>query len=203
MRPADHVPRRRPGRRLRTSRPWPRAARTANGIAAAASLVLLVSACGANNPSSTTSEASAPHSTPLAYSRCMRANGVPRYPDPSSNNELPNGLTKVSVQQLGVSSSQVQVAERACAHLLPNGGRTTPAASAQLLSKMVRFSQCVRSHGVANWPDPILGPDGSPGFNLVGIDGIPDQSSPQFQNAIHECGHLVPHALGGIRVRSQ
>ncbi len=133
----------------------------------------------------------------------MRSNGVPRYPDPSSSNELPNGLTKVSVQQLGVSSSQFQVAERACAHLLPNGGQTTPAASAQLLSKTVRFSQCMRSHGVPNWPDPIIGPDGSPSFNLIGLRGIPDQGSPQFQSAVHACGHLVPHALGGIRVRSQ
>jgi len=131
----------------------------------------------------------------------MRSNGVPRYPDPSSSNELPNGLTKVSVQQLGVSTPQFQLAERACAHLPPNGGQTTPAASAQLSTKMVRFSQCMRSNGVPNWPDPIIGADGSPGFNLVGLHGIPDQSSTQLQNAIHECGHLVPHALGGIRVR--
>ena len=106
-------------------------------------------------------------------------------------------------QQLRVSSSHYQAAEGACAHLLPNAGQATPAASAQILSKMVRFSQCMRSHGVPNWPDPTSGPDGTPGFNLVGIDGIPEQSSPQFQNAIHGCGHLVPHALGGIRVRSQ
>ncbi len=132
----------------------------------------------------------------------MRSNGVFRYPDPSHGNELPNGLIKVSVQQLGVSSSQFQLAERACVHLLPNGGQSTPAASAQLLSTMVRFSQCMRSHGVPSWPDPIIGPDGSPSFNLVGLHGIPDQSSTQFKHAIHECGHLVPHALGGIRVRS-
>jgi len=129
----------------------------------------------------------------------MRSNGVPNFPDPQprqTNAKFPGA------QQLGVSSSRYQAAEGTCGHLLPNGGQTTPAASAQLLSAMVRFSQCMRSHDVPSWPDPTIGPDGRPGFNLVGVHGIPNQSSPQFQHALRACGHLVPHSLGGIPVRS-
>ena len=129
----------------------------------------------------------------------MRSNGVPNYPDPSSGNELPDRLPKVSLQQLGVSSSQFQAAQSACAHLLPNGGRSTPAASARALSRLVRFSRCMRSRGVPNWPDPTTGPQGNPGFNLIGVHGIPEDNSPQFQHAIHACGHVAPG--GGILVR--
>ena len=187
----------------RPRRASPPAARIAAAIIATAGLALLVSACGSGSPSTTvagrssTARGSA-NSQLVAFSRCMRSNRVPNFPDPQrgqTNAKFPGA------QQLRVSSSQYLAAEGACAHLLPNAGQATPAASAQMLSKMVLFSQCMRSHGVPNWPDPTSGPDGTPGFNLVGINGIPEQSSPEFQNAIHECGHLVPHALGGIRVR--
>jgi hypothetical protein len=138
---------------------------------------------------------------PVAYSGCMRSNGVPNYPDPSTNNELPTGLPKANLQQLGVSSSQLQAAETACAHLLPDGGRTTQAASQRMLSQMVGFSECMRSRGVPDWPDPISGAHGRPAFNLVAIHPPIDSASPQFQRALHQCGHLVPRSLGGIPVR--
>ena len=176
----------------------------------AAALVMAVAGCGGASGGRVTqppsnSSANAPSGSgvvdPVAYSRCMRSNGVPDYPDPSSNNPLPTGLPKVNLQQLGVSSSQLQAAEGACAHLLPNGGHTTQAASQQMLSQMVGFSECMRSHGVPNWPDPINGPHGRPIFDLVDVDPPIDNASPRFQRSLHECGHLVPHALGGIPVR--
>jgi hypothetical protein len=65
---------------------------------------------------------------------------------------------------------------------------------------MLSFSQCVRRHGVQNWPDPTIGPQGQPGFNLVGIAGL-DANSPEIMADIHECSHLLPSALGGIRIQ--
>ncbi|MGH2849222.1 MAG: hypothetical protein ACRDLP_01240 [Solirubrobacteraceae bacterium] len=131
----------------------------------------------------------------------MRSNGVRDYPDPTGGTALPSGLPKVDLQQLGVSGSQFQAAERACAHLLPNGGHLTQAASQQMLSRMLGFSGCMRSHGVPSWPDPVSGRDGKPSFNLLDIHPPIDNASPQFQRALHECGHLVPRSLGGIPVR--
>jgi hypothetical protein len=52
----------------------------------------------------------------VAYSACMRSHGVPNYPDPGSDGNLPKG----NAQAFGVSNSQYQAAERACRHLLPN-----------------------------------------------------------------------------------
>src|SRR6185369_13779350 len=60
--------------------------------------------------------ASSPSS--VAYSACMRAHGVPNFPDPDSSGQLPKG----DAQRFGVSSSQLQAARQACRQLLPDYG---------------------------------------------------------------------------------
>jgi len=88
----------------------------------------------------------------------------------------------------------------ACRHLLPNGGNVPDQAALQQdLTALRGFAQCMRSHGVPNWPDPTTGPDGNPDFNLVGIRGIPDQirRSSRTPSTMRAPG---AHALGGIRV---
>ena len=113
---------------------------------------------------------------------------------------MPDGLPKVDFQELGVSSSQFTAAEGACAHLRPHGDAAIGTASQQTLGDMVRFSACMRSHGVSNWPDTTT-ISGGVGFNLVGVQPTVDTNSPQFQHALHECGHLIPKEVGGIRIR--
>ena len=184
---------------------WPRRAGprppgTAAAIIAAAVLALLAAACSSGSPSSAGSGGSpnaggsADSQRALAYSRCMRSHGVPKYPDPGSSNELPNGLPKVDPQRLGVSSSQYQAAQRACAHLLPNGGQMTQAQSQRDLRAMLRFARCMRSHGVPNWPDPSNGSAGW-GFNLVHVHGF-DPNSPQVDNKMSECARQLPAGIG-------
>jgi hypothetical protein len=109
----------------------------------------------------------------------MRAHGVSRFPDPASGGAIP----KVSLQQLGISASRFQSAQSACKHLLPNGGSgPTPAEVEQVRAEGLRFSQCVRSHGVPRFPDP--GSDGRiPDPGTVGIN----QGSPKFEAANQAC----------------
>jgi hypothetical protein len=127
----------------------------------------------------------------------MRSHGVPNFPDPTGSGEIP----KVSLQQLGVSSSQYQTAETACQDLLPAGTNDQfPSGEVQqLIPGMLKFSKCMRSHGVPNWPDPTVDSQGHPGFNLIGLSGA-DPDSSQGQRAVNECQHLLPSALGGIPV---
>jgi hypothetical protein len=127
----------------------------------------------------------------------MRSNGVPNFPDPqpgASSAKVPGA------QQLGVGSSQLSAAENACQHLLPAGNEDQfPAAEVPLLLIGMReFSQCVRSHGEPNWPDPIVDSAGRPVFDL-GAHGISrgDFHSPRLQSKIAECQHLLPSALRG------
>ncbi len=48
------------------------------------------------------------------------------------------------------------------------------------------YSQCMRSHGVPNFPDPVLTPSGGYGYRTTGID--PNSSA--FQGALKACQAL-------------
>ncbi|HYW25990.1 MAG TPA: hypothetical protein VE953_17590 [Terriglobales bacterium] len=120
----------------------------------------------------------------------MRSHGVPSFPDPAGA----GGIPKETPQQLGVTSSQLQSAQSACMHLLPTAGSgPTSAELQQSWRDMGNFARCMRSHGVANWPDPTRYPQHPerPTFDLQSV-GI-DPNSPQMSTPIHEC---VPQLHG-------
>ncbi len=116
----------------------------------------------------------------------MRSNGVPNWPDPNSSGVFDK--SKLTSQQLGASSSRVQTAQRACSHLLPNGGSGPSAAQVQeVKAQALEFSRCVRSHGVPNFPDP----DSTGRIPDPATGGI-NQGSPKFQAANAACGKYRP-----------
>ncbi len=179
---------------------WQPTARTAAAIIAAGALALPAVALG-DSPSSTSPAGSTDarvstlsRSTnvrkALAYSRCMRARGVLKFPDPNSSGAIP----KVGLPQLGVSSAVFQAAQRACQHLLPNSGQSSQAWDRQTLNALWNFARCVRAHGVPNWPDPLAesdpGQPGTPGFRRQLPPGI-NTDSPVVKNAMHTCQHLL------------
>jgi hypothetical protein len=134
----------------------------------------------------------------LAYSRCMRSHGVPSYPDPTSSGVIP----KVSSQE--VNSPQFRAAARACQRLLPPGtdDMFPPGEVQQLLIGMLRFSECMRSHGVPNWPDPTTDAEGRPEFPLSNVPGTSRAywRSARITRVQNECQPVMPAALGGIPV---
>lgn len=141
-------------------------------------LVLLAAACGGGSRASSTQPSNA-----LAYAHCVRAHGVARYPDPDGRGQL----VKESLQQLGVSSARFQSAESACRHLMPNGGRPpNQARQQQVRAQSLRFAQCVRAHGVPDFPDP----DGT-GRIPEAWPGV-DQGSPRFEAANRACATYRP-----------
>jgi hypothetical protein len=170
--------------------------RTAVVIVATAGLALPAAGCGGSAGShvaqlGTTAAAStsvqaaaAQGSGPLAFSRCMRSHGVPEFPDPNSS----GGIPKESLEQLGVSSARFQSAQVACRQLLLNGGRPPDQAEQQQVeANALKFSQCVRRHGVRNFPDPDR-TGRIPDPASVGID----QGSPRFQAANQACRAYRP-----------
>jgi hypothetical protein len=126
----------------------------------------------------------------LAYARCMRAHGVPDFPDPGSN-----GQFNVDPHS---ASSQETAANQVCHHLLNAGRQGTTAQQQHMLGQVVKYAQCMRAHGVPNFPDPqaTSGGIGQPAGIVVGGPGI-DNNSPQFQSANHACQHLLNSAKGG------
>ena len=168
-------------------------------------LALLVTACS-GGPSSTGSgdssaAGSADSPSAIAYSACMRSQGVPNYPDPDRSGQLPKG----DAQQFGVSTPQYQAAQQACQHLLPTGGslhqeeyqcmQNSDCPSAlvqQMLTADRELARCMRSHGVPNFPDPTNGGSSGPVFNITQA-GISDAAShtSQFETKLTECGRMA------------
>jgi len=178
------------GRRPGTRPLWPRRARVAAVITVMAPAVLLAAAC--SSPSSNgsggspTAGGSANSPIPVAYSRCMRSHGIPNFPDPNSSGQIP----KEEILQLGVSTSVLQTAQRACMRLWPYQA-PPQAQQRQQLTDDLTFAQCMRSHGVPKFPDPTTGPDG-PHFAIsVSRDGFDPHSSQVLAKA-YECQHVLP-----------
>jgi hypothetical protein len=174
---------------------------------AVAGLTVLAASCGAatkapsvanisTGGSTTTAAAPAPsqsaspgksYGNEVAYSTCMRAHGLPDFPDPNSQGHL---LVKAhSGGDLNPTSPQYQSANTACGYLLPNDGQNTSAQQQQLLARFLQYAKCMRSHSIPNFPDPTLS-DGSVNLILKGT-GI-NLRSPQFQRAQQTCRPLSP-----------
>jgi hypothetical protein len=66
----------------------------------------------------------------------------------------------------------------------PAGGSRSSGATA--LAEAVAYSQCIRSHGVPSFPDPVQTPSGGYGYRTVGID----PNSAAFQGALQACKGL-------------
>ncbi len=145
-----------------------------------AGVVLLAAGCGGSPASHVAQQSPA-----VAFARCMRSNGVPNWPDPTSSGAFDK--SKLTSQQLGASTSKVQAAQHACSHLLPNGGNGPSAAQVQQEKvQALEFSRCVRSHGVPTFPDPD-----STGRIPERWPGV-DQGSPTFEAANRACGKYRP-----------
>jgi hypothetical protein len=172
-----------------------RALLVAPALAGLAGLSLLVSACGSSGPgvvavgttttSSTIASASSAGSThedaALAFSRCMRTHGVPSFPDPDAQGNLPSF-------HAGVSKQISAAADVVCKHLLPSGGTGTPQEQQQKFAFALKVAQCLRTHGFPTFPDPTVSGERIP-------PGI-DTQSPPFQTAETRCEQHAREALG-------
>jgi hypothetical protein len=127
-----------------------------------AALLLLAAGCGgkaarvASVASTTSASTTTAQSGLLAFSNCMRSNGVPNFPDPQ---RFVGGNVKLTLHQFGAASPQFRAAITACNHLLPtNGGgagsQETPQQQRTRLADGLSFAKCMRRHGVNRFPDP-------------------------------------------------
>ena len=122
----------------------------------------------------------------VKFAECMRASGVPNFPDPDPKGEFNFGVD-VTVE---VWTKAVD----ACKALKPPGAlsakRTPKEQSASL-----RFAQCVREHGVKDFPDPV---NGEP---LIDTYKIPSSNKPGgmtiLNAATDACGTILEKSAGG------
>jgi hypothetical protein len=188
------------GARRRWHQAWPQ--RTGL-LTVMAGVALLTVACSSNSASTGSSgspqaagAAPSASSNAVAFAQCMRAHGVPSYPDPSSVSG------PIDENQLGVSDTVYESARTTCDRLYPqpqSAGITT-AQQQQVEAQLLKFAECMRSHGLPSFPDPnpastIWGPGGGQVFTVP--SSINPHSS-QFTSAENACKSLQP---GNVAVR--
>jgi hypothetical protein len=151
-------------------------------------VALVAASCGSSSPSRKQVAAN----DFLKFSECMRANGVPNFPDPSSG----GGINLNPGSGLNLFSPSFKAAQAHCRKLLPGGGPPTHA-SASREREALQVAECMRRHGVTGFPDPTLTPPSSPaGYSIIDDQGgvvtaIPDSidvQSPAFKQAASACG---------------
>ena len=126
----------------------------------------------------------------LRFAQCMRSHGVHDFPDPSASGGFLNAISRAGPNgDLNLNNPTYQAAEHACEKYTPVA-HETPAQRAADAAKGIELSQCMRTHGVLNFPDPTTGPGGGQAINL-GPEHI-DPSSPTFQAAQRACQRIVP-----------
>ncbi len=194
--------------------------RTATVTAAAFAAAVAVAACGGssgpnNSNNSNNSASSAPGSAAfladeLRVSQCIRAHGVPNYPDPPSSggmHSVGNGNTvTVNGVKLDASPQTVQSAQQAC----PKYASLSPAISSSQLASVregaVKAAECMRANGVPNFPDPSV--TTGPGGHGLGISigatggGSINIYSPAFKAAHAKCNKFVLNVTTEVRVLS-
>ncbi len=79
----------------------------------------------------------------------------------------------------------VKAAEKACKAYLPGGAGPPPPISAAQRKAMLANAQCMREHGVPNFPDPTFPGQGGV---AIGLGKGVNPASPVFQAAAKSCG---------------
>jgi hypothetical protein len=170
------------------------------------SIGLLASACGGGSTpgvasigTTTTTAAATSQGTSsggtnradeVKFSKCMRSHGVKAFPEG-------NGPIKISPSSgIDPNSPTFQAASKACRSLLP---KPSAAQVRQAQQNALKFSKCMRSHGVPNFPDPKF-TGGGISIRIGGNTGSGlNPNSPAFQAAQSACGkymHLPKGAPG-------
>jgi hypothetical protein len=111
--------------------------------------VLAVAACG----SSLKPRVGNPRA--IEFATCMRAHGVPSFPDSS-------GGVNLASAGINPQSPAYRSARQACLRLAPGGNAGSQASESQVVAALT-FAKCMRTHGLADFPDPTVLRGLSPG----------------------------------------
>jgi hypothetical protein len=151
----------------------------------------------ASSNASTGAGAGSPEAEALAFAGCMRANGLPDFPDPKGG----GGFLFHTGAGADPSSPAFKTAQTKCEKFLPPGPGSGAPPSAKTLAHYLTVARCMRRHGVPEFPDPrttapsnpraALGRGGGVISDIEGVififPGRIDRQSPAFTRAAAEC----------------
>src|SRR5947209_6725660 len=145
-------------------------------------LVGLVSACGSSAPAETGTSSGANNTYANAqkgvkFAECMRRNGLSNFPDPNAAGELTIDAV-ANGSSVDTSTPTFKQAISACKDLEP-AGFVGSKRSSRLQQAALKFAQCIRAHGVKDFPDPL------PNGPLVDTNRIPSTAEPGGMSILH------------------
>jgi hypothetical protein len=157
-------------------------------LIAAAAVAVLAAGCGggASPPTSSATAAGNVGKQFVAFAVCMRSHGVPGYPDPEVSSSGNRVQVTISPGSADPNSPALKSADHKCHKVLPNGGK--PVNGAQDQAQDLTFGDCMRAHGVPNFPDADRG-------GAFTLRSTIDQQAPQFQRATTACANVEPSSL--------
>jgi hypothetical protein len=130
----------------------------------------------------------------LAFAQCMRTHGEPNFPAPTKKG---GSIQETITPGSGVdpNAPQFTAARNACKHLLPNDGVPGPSPGQTFTPReqadYLKAAQCMRSHGVPDFPDPSF-----QGKSVAFNSQTPiDTNTPQYTSALTACQKLIPPGL--------
>jgi hypothetical protein len=119
----------------------------------------------------------------VKFSGCMRSRGVTDFPDPTIGS---NGLPSFGpTPNVNGGAPAYNAADRVCKKNLPSLGPHTSAEKATANAAALKYSICMRSNGVTNFPDP-----NGQGLIQINATGTLQPNSPQYQKAQTACKSL-------------
>lgn len=165
--------------------------RTLWPLAALALLAVIVAGCGsASAGGGNHGGSSSVRDKAVKFAECMRTNGVSGFPDPNASGQLTIDAV-ANGSSIDTNSATFKQAMSACKRLQPpgfTGGKVTPSQRTGRLA----FAQCVRDHGVPDFPDP------TPNGPLIDTNRIPSANTPAGMSALnaatHKCGNFLSAA---------
>lgn len=155
----------------------------------AAMSAVAIAACGSS--SGHKAHRSSNRGSFLAFSKCMRSNGITDFPDPSGAGgiQLPPSINPFS--------PSFRAAQSKCNKLMPGGGPGNHPASEQQKLQLFAAAACMRRHGVTGFPDPTSTPPTTQqGYSLIEglgsnlfleVPSTIDPVSPAFKHAARVC----------------
>jgi hypothetical protein len=151
-----------------------------------------LAACGSSGSSSSTtaSATGAQFQARLSLAKCFRAHGI-NVPDPSTGGG-PAAGGGIFRSLRNYPQAQLSAARQACQQYFSKAFpqlNLSPAQRAQFQQQLVKFAQCMRSHGI-DIPDPNT--NGAGGFGFQRSFRSIDRNSPAFQAASKACSSLRP-----------
>ncbi len=144
---------------------------------------LMVAGCGSSSKPSAAGSSTA--ATLVRFSACVRSHGVPDFPDPSTT-QGPNALGIDGYNfnlpaNLNSESPAYVSAQKVCSDMLDGGGGTAQGIPAKAKEAALAHAECMRQHGVPNFPDPSFSgngddPDGRRARYEPTVTGLPGSS---------------------------